>query len=159
MTELRADLVDVYLFRRSPAVELLQLRRTEGTLAGTWQPIMGHIEPGETAAACAVRELSEEVGLRAGDPALLGLWALQGVHPYYLPARDAIMLSPRFAAEVRPDWSPTLNDEHDAFRWIGAGAVRERFVWPGQWAAIDELLEWLLRPGSGGAPLVRLPGR
>lgn len=148
MPRIRADLVDVYIFRRSPAIEFLQLFRAPepgSALAQTWQPIMGHIEDGETAAACALRELKEEAGLAVGDPALLGVWALEGVHPFYIAGRDAIMLSPRFAAEAAPGWRPTLNEEHTDSRWVAD--VGASFMWPGQRAAIAELLE-MLRPGS-----------
>lgn len=148
MTQVRTDLVDVYVFRRDAgAVEFLQLRRVGEPLAGTWHPLMGHLEPGEAAPACARRELAEEVGLQAGDPSLLGLWALQGVHPYYLASRDAVMLTPRFAGEVRPDWSPNLNEEHDAHRWVREVKL---FMWPGQRAACTEILEVIV-PG-GAAP-------
>lgn len=148
MTQVRTDLVDVYVFRRGAgAVEFLQLRRVGEPLSGTWHPLMGHLEPSEAPAACARRELAEEVGLSPGDPALMGLWALQGVHPYYLPTRDAVMLTPRFAAEVRPGWSPRLNEEHDAHRWVREPGA---FLWPGQRAAVAEILEVVV-PG-GPAP-------
>src|ERR1043165_3075717 len=82
---LRTDIVDVYLARRvEDGFEFLQLRRREAPLAGTWQPVMGHIEERETALAAAVRELHEECALRRDDPRLLGLWALEQVHPYFL---------------------------------------------------------------------------
>ena len=35
-------------------------------MRGTWQPVMGHIEPGERARDTAVRELHEELGLAPG---------------------------------------------------------------------------------------------
>jgi 8-oxo-dGTP pyrophosphatase MutT (NUDIX family) len=149
----RADIVDVYVFRRAagmrPArVEFLQLRRVaDGTnLGATWQPIMGHVEPGETAVAAAMRELDEEAGLDERNAALLGVWALEQVHPYFLADKDCIMLSPRFAAEVTPGWEPILNNEHDAHRWVGAEEAREAMMWPGQAAACEEIVGWLLRP-------------
>jgi 8-oxo-dGTP pyrophosphatase MutT (NUDIX family) len=156
MTCIRSDLVDLYLFRRSGAlVEFLQLRRVGGSLDGTWHPIMGHLEPAETAADAVRREMHEEVGLAADNDALLGLWGLQGVHPYFLHARDAVMLTPRFAGEVRPDWTPTLNDEHDAHRWVPAARVRDMFLWPGQWAACAEVMD-LIISGGPAADALRL---
>lgn len=158
---IRTDLVDVYVFRRTRVpsrldpsgeargggerIEFLQLRRA-GTepLSGTWQCIMGHVEPGETAIECAWRELSEEAGLTPRDPALLGFWALEQVHPYYLPSRDAIMMSPRFATEVAPDWTPTLNDEHDDARWVSAADAMHAFMWPGQRACVREIMEFIV---------------
>ncbi len=173
----RSDIVDVYIFRRRPTkarvdpageavggddvVELLHLRRapTEehgGRLAGTWQCLMGHVEGGETAIECVWRELKEEVGLEQDSPELLGLWSLEQVHPYFLASSNAIMLSPRFAAEVVGDWHATLNDEHDAVRWLRASDAEKSFMWPGQRAAIREIRQEILRPGSLSEPLLRL---
>jgi 8-oxo-dGTP pyrophosphatase MutT (NUDIX family) len=154
---IRTDIVDVYVFRRFPAeslsriepyVEVLQLYRAEPPLPQTWQPVMGHVEQGETAAACAWRELREEVGLSRGDAGLVGLWALEQVHPFYMAELDAVVLSPRFAAEVVARWEPRLNGEHAACRWIATHQAHRYFMWPGQVAAVHEITQWLLKPGS-----------
>jgi dATP pyrophosphohydrolase len=154
---IRTDIIDVYFFRRVPAqplspdepyVEVLQLYRAEEPLASTWQPVMGHVEAGETAAACAWRELHEEVGLDRRDPALVGLWALEQVHPYFMADLDAVVMSPRFAAEVHASWQPRLNGEHSAARWIASYQAHRYFMWPGQVAAVREITQWLLKPGS-----------
>jgi dATP pyrophosphohydrolase len=149
----RTDIVDVYVFRRSAGpgnagVEFLQLLRAAAPLAATWHPVMGHIEAGETAVACALRELEEELGLKRDDRALMGVWALEQVHPYYVAEIDWVVLSPRFAAEVRAGWEPRINHEHTAARWVSAGEVRKKFMWPGQVAACGEIADHLLRPGS-----------
>ncbi len=138
--QLRADIIDVYIFRATPPdIELLQLRRSRPPLPGSWQPIMGHIEPGETALTAARREVREETGLDMAASFVLGLWALEQVHPFYLPDLDAIILSPRFALQVDSSWTPTLNAEHDACRWVAARDAGEHFMWPGQRATIAEL--------------------
>jgi 8-oxo-dGTP pyrophosphatase MutT (NUDIX family) len=163
----RTDIVDVYIFRRPAAsdrpgvVEFLQLLRTGDPLGGTWQPVMGHIEAGETAVRTALREVKEEVGLMAGDPALLGMWALEQVHPYYVVAIEAIVLSPRFCIEVDQAWEPRLNSEHSARRWITAPrhvrgspdaemlrAACDQFMWPGSKRAVEEVVHEIVREGS-----------
>ncbi|MEO1129332.1 MAG: NUDIX domain-containing protein [Planctomycetota bacterium] len=155
----RTDIVDVYVFRaRSGAgedadIDLLQLHRASDPLGATWQPIMGHIESGETAVTTAVRELAEEVGLTPTGDAFRGMWALEQVHPFYLAALDCIVMSPRFAVEVAPGWEPTLDHEHDDARWITwplhAGMpASDFFMWPGQRAAIAELTTAIARRGS-----------
>lgn len=151
---LRSDIVEVYVFRKAgPHVEFLQLHRTTDPLKGTWQPIMGHVEQGETAVRAAVRELAEEVSLWTGDEALVGIWALEQVHPYYVAAVDAIVLGPRFAAEVRPGWEPKLNPEHAAARWVRDASA---FLWPGQRRAAEELLSDIADHASPTRHLLRV---
>jgi 8-oxo-dGTP pyrophosphatase MutT (NUDIX family) len=166
---IRSDVVDVYVFRpcrvdesrgapladdrdgeveARRGVEFLQLLRAAEPLAGTWQPVMGHVERGETATACALRELREEVGLAESSPHLVALWALEQVHPFYVERIDSIVLSPRFAAQVTAGWEPRLNREHTGARWVPWAEVWRRFMWPGQAAACREIVEHLLRPGS-----------
>ena len=158
MPTLRCDIIDVYLFRRRPGAEFLQVLRAADSkhMPATWHPVMGHVEAGETAVACALRELDEEVGLREGDPSCLGLWALEQVHPFFLAASDEVVLSPRFAGEVAPAWRPRLNREHTSFRWVAAADVGQSFLWPGQRAAIAEITACLLRDGSPAAAALRI---
>lgn len=161
---IRSDIVDVYIFRATRAsdptsIEFLQLLRAGDPLGDTWQPVMGHVEAGETAANCARRELVEEAGLRAGDSAWLGLWALEQTHPYYVAAIDSIVISPRFAARVDPAWTPVLNGEHRDLRWVAAGDVDAQFFWPGQKLACREIVNEIMRPGSETAAALAIPFR
>ena len=169
---MRSDIIDVYVFRRprgrADVIEFLQLLRTGEPMGGTWQPVMGHIEAGETAPQTARRELLEEVGLAASDAAMLGLWALEQVHPYYIAAIECIVLSPRFAAEVDAAWEPTLNHEHSARRWIAmpvepelANADARRgslapWFWPGQRACVLEILHEIVNERSLSRERLRL---
>lgn len=157
MADIRADMVTVIVFRRTAGrVEFLQLRRAGEPYPGTWQPIMGRIEPNEPAATTAIRELREEAGLDAASPAFLGLWSLDQVFPFFLHTLDVVILSPTLGVEVAPDWSPTLNAENDSFRWVPADDIADAFVWPGHVASCREILDWLLRPGSACEPLLRV---
>lgn len=153
---LRSDIVDVYVFRQRSGsgtgagggagdVEFLQLLRSGPPLDRTWHPIMGHIEPGESAVRTALRELHEEVGLAAHAPVWRGMWALEQVHPYYIAAIDCIVMSPRFAVEVMVEWTPRLNGEHSSHRWTSADAD---FMWPGQKRAVEEIRREII----GGGP-------
>jgi 8-oxo-dGTP pyrophosphatase MutT (NUDIX family) len=153
---LRTDVFDVYIFRTiNGTTDILQLRRDEAPMLNTWQPIMGHIEGAESTTAAMWRELEEEVGLLRSHA--VAAYALEGVHPFYLASRDAILLSVRFAIEVAPDWTPHLNHEHDATRWVPLAEFRSSFMWPGQIAALDELRDYILNPNSLAREHLRLP--
>ena len=155
---IRTDIIDVYVFRRghrSRGVEFLQLRRSSGTLAKTWHPVMGHIEPGETATAAALRELAEETGYRPED-GLLGFWQLERVNTYFLARLDAVMMSPCFAAEADPNITPNLDEAHDQVRWVGHDHVDRTFMWPGQRQATGEILREVISPDSIASAVLRI---
>jgi 8-oxo-dGTP pyrophosphatase MutT (NUDIX family) len=67
-----------------------------------WGPPAGAREPGESAAACAQRELFEETGLRLS---LVACGAGNPVWPVYLAVAPP-------TAQIR------LSEEHDAFNWL-----------------------------------------
>lgn len=138
---IRTDIVDVYVLRPSgSSFDVLQLHRVESPLAGTWQPVMGHIEPGETAVAAAAREAGQELSLNLADEeACTELFTLEQVHPFFIAEFDAIVLSPRFVAVVKPGWEPALNEEHDDRRWMPLESAPAAFMWPGQRAALAEI--------------------
>ena len=160
----RSDIIDAYVFRRVPStnnpgssaagseIEVLQLRRTHAPAPATWHPVMGHIEAGERATDTLWRELAEELGL--GGSAVLDAWALEQVHPYFIADLDAVFLSPRFAVEVIPGFEPSINEEHDDFRWLPLARAIHEALWPGQRAALRELHKLL--EGDPSAELLRI---
>jgi len=162
MPQLRTDIIDVYVFRRTAAgpaavganVEFLQLRRCKGALCNTWQTIMGHSHPGETAVQTALRELKEETGI--APPVLLNLWQLEEVNTYFLASHDAIVMSPCFAAEVPAGAEPVLNDEHDQARWVKRDHADRFFVWPGQRQAIAGIIRDILGSDSSLREILRV---
>lgn len=167
---LRTDIVEVHVFRepgaRADVVEFLQILRASEPLARTWHPVMGHIEPGETAVAAAIRELREEIALDPAGASFGGMWALEQVHPFFVNEIDAIVLSPRFVVGVAPAWEPTLNAEHAAHRWIAAPRsisdvahlrdATDHFLWPGQKQALAEVLHEIVRTDSSSREHLRI---
>jgi 8-oxo-dGTP pyrophosphatase MutT (NUDIX family) len=147
---IRTDIVDLYVLRPNHgSFHVLQLRRVGAPLGGTWQPVMGHIEPGETAVAAAAREAGQELGVNLADEReCTELFALEQVHPFFIAELDAVFLSPRIVAVVGADWEPSLNEEHDAHRWLPIESAGELFMWPGQRAALAEA-RGLLDPSQG----------
>ncbi|HEX7008734.1 MAG TPA: NUDIX domain-containing protein [Phycisphaeraceae bacterium] len=158
---IRTDIVEVYVFRRPlhrprGEVRFLQLRRAvQATLPQTWQPVMGHVEAGETAAQAALRELREETGYCV-ERGLMGLWQLETPSVYFLHRQESVMISPCFAAQVDPAVEPVLDASHDAARWVERAMADRAFLWPGQRAAVTQIVRDLLEPGSRVEPILRI---
>ncbi|MCC7390500.1 MAG: NUDIX domain-containing protein [Phycisphaerales bacterium] len=155
---IRTDIVDVYVFRRpgkGQDVEFLQLHRASGAMTGTWQPVMGHVEAGETAMRAAVRELREETGWQIGTDTL-GFWQLESLNSFFLAEQDAVMLCPGFAVEIPPTAEPTLDAAHDDHRWVRRDSTDRLFLWPGQRQAIVQIVRDILPVDSPLREILRL---
>ena len=67
-----------YLYLMDGDRVLLQQRRNTGYMDGHWvASAAGHVELGETAGACAVREAAEELGIRVAESDLQPLSVMQ----------------------------------------------------------------------------------
>ena len=132
--------------------EFLQLRRhNTGYLDGTWQTVRGSIEPGETAAAAAVRELREETAVTPAD-----FYRLGSVETFYDLSSDAVWHSAAFFALLWRDAPVALNHEHDAVRWVDDNELDRHFMWPSEKPLLREIREELLRDGSLCKPYLRI---
>ncbi|QHO90494.1 NUDIX hydrolase [Actinomyces sp. 432] len=113
--------------RPGPAADtevLLQLRRNTGFMDGHWAAgIAGHVEPGESVTAAAVREGAEEMGVVIDPGELLPLTAMHRSNAVGGPA-----------LEQRVDFFFTLT------RWYGAPTIQEPAKCGGlEWFALDSL--------------------
>ena len=142
----RHDLVIVYVLRPTQdgrGHEILQLRRRESSyMGGTWQFCGGKIEPGETAAQAALRELEEETNLFPRQFSFLS-----HIESFYLARTDTVWHRIGFCAVVRREDEVQLNDEHTAHRWIGRPDLRREVTWPGERASLAEIFREHLKPG------------
>ena len=141
--------VEVYLFRRRPALRILLLRRAAGrrTLPGVWQPVTGKLRRGERALAAAAREVREETGLE-----LRRWWALETTAIYFDPIDDCTRVLPLFAAEIPSGARVELSSEHDAFRFVAPSRAAALVLWDTQRVALDALRSQILaRPRLAAA--------
>jgi 8-oxo-dGTP pyrophosphatase MutT (NUDIX family) len=99
----------------------LALRRVPERL-GYWNLVAGGVEPGETPAEAARRELLEETGLETEVqelPVELSYSLLEDppeVRARYAPGLETITVHP-FVADSPSGWEPVLDGEHDDHRW------------------------------------------
>jgi len=119
-------------------------------MGGTWQPVSGAIEPGETAWQAAIRELHEEAGL-----APVELYRLPVVNTFYISDGDTLWHSVPFCAIVDPAEPVVLNDEHDALRWVARCDADKAFMWATDRSAIAELCRTILDDGEA-KPYLRI---
>jgi dATP pyrophosphohydrolase len=154
VAQIRADGIAVYVYRRTPLLEFLQVRRSKiaGEYEGTWQTIYGGIHDGETATQAALRELKEETGLVPTE-----MWQVEYLESFYFRPKDYVVLMPVFAVEVPRDAEVKLNDEHDDFRWVQEAVLDSFFMWRTQREALRILIEAFRDPGQSRKFLV-IPG-
>jgi type II secretory ATPase GspE/PulE/Tfp pilus assembly ATPase PilB-like protein/8-oxo-dGTP pyrophosphatase MutT (NUDIX family) len=146
MTAIEVGTVDVFVIR--PLAEgwrVLALRRTVGTRCpGAWEPVHGHIEPGEEPEDAALREVREETGL-----AVDRLYVVR-VQPFYLRKVKRVEMAVVFAAFVAEPADVTIAGEHDDHAWLSVDDALARYGFPGERASLREIVE-LLATGDAGA--------
>jgi len=115
-SERRAFSVAVYA-RRAGRVLVIEHRRL-----GTWLPVGGELEVGETPLEAAARELREETSLVGAFPPLAG--ALDGVprgmlgYEEHLAGAKGLHMNFVFVCDVAGDADVRPNEEFGAWRWV-----------------------------------------
>jgi 8-oxo-dGTP pyrophosphatase MutT (NUDIX family) len=135
----------VFVTRRDGS-EVLVLHRSPQQ-GGYWHVVAGGVEADETAAAAAARELHEETGLVAEVEG--GVEVVEYVYSLteepadrralYDPAVAAVTVT-CFRAAAPDEWEPTLDWEHDDYRWCGLDQAFDLLRWPDTASALRELV-------------------
>ena len=131
-----SDEVLVYVRR---GAEWLVLHRSPAHGA-YWHSVAGGVDPGETDADAAARELHEEVGLVA-RPVALGRSFSYVPEEWEPRSRDGEgpFSVACFVVEAPAGWEPTLDWEHDDYRWCTPEAAAQLLHWPEPRAVVEEL--------------------
>ncbi len=106
---------------------LLARRVSPPRLAGMWELPGGKVEPGETIAAAAARELDEElsIGISVVD-ALDDAYPLEGGYELVV-----------VRAELLPGTEPIAGVAHDAVRWLSDADVADFLASPSDSAVVN----------------------
>jgi 8-oxo-dGTP pyrophosphatase MutT (NUDIX family) len=122
------------------------LDRTLPDVPPRWFAVGGAIEPGEDAAAAAVREVFEETGLRIDDPGpviLTRRFEFEFEGSAYEQEEHYFLVSTRAFEPVAAGWSPTELATTTGHRWWSIDDLRDtgETVYP---EGLADLLERLL---------------
>lgn len=124
----RCTMVSVVVLRgQGGAARVLLLRRAGAFLRGAWSYVAGHIEAGERASDCALRELREETGLVPRE-----LYSADRCEEFHFDGTGAIEIVPAFVAFVADDATVRTSTEHDAFDWYTFDDAIARVPFGGQ---------------------------
>ncbi|WP_350348682.1 NUDIX domain-containing protein [Agromyces sp. G08B096] len=106
---------------------LLQRRAGTGYYDGWWAAsAAGHVDPGESVFACAVRETAEELGVEVARPALEALTAMHRTAP---TGRDVDQrLDVFFACRSWRGIPSLVEQKADALEWFALEALPDRLV-------------------------------
>ncbi len=122
---------------------VLALERTDAR-GGFWQPVTGRIEPGESPAEAAMRELREETGLVQLPRSLdyVHAFAQRETQPPRLIEETA------FAVKAPAGFEPRLDPaEHGHAEWVDAATACDRFPFEGLKESVRRALRRGPHPG------------
>lgn len=109
---------------------LLQLRRD----TGTWAPPSGSVEPGETVAECAIREVEEESGIAVLPEAVVAVLSGAEYDVTYPNGDKLATVTTVFRCRPIDDLSPRVNDdESQDMRYFPGDALPKNMLPRHRW--------------------------
>jgi type II secretory ATPase GspE/PulE/Tfp pilus assembly ATPase PilB-like protein/8-oxo-dGTP pyrophosphatase MutT (NUDIX family) len=146
MAQVEIGTVDVFVISpRSAGWRVLALQRaTDTRCPGAWEPVHGHIEPGEEPEDSAIREVREESGL------VVDRLYNACVQPFYLHKTHTLQLAIVFAAFVDEPGALVTGAEHQRAEWLSVEEALVRFSFPAERQSLRTIVE-LLATGNAGA--------
>lgn len=138
---IQVGVVDVVVFRQvARGWQTLALQRAPHVRCpGAWEMVHGNVEKGESLPAAALREATEETGLKP-----LRLLSI-AMHPFYVVPTGTVQLAGVFAAVVDGEGKVTCSEEHTKHAWLTISQARRRFVWPHERRVLGDAYDLLRR--------------
>jgi 8-oxo-dGTP pyrophosphatase MutT (NUDIX family) len=143
---------------RGAESRVLMLRRSNAD-GGFWHCIAGALDQDEKDEDGAARELREETGF-ARETLSTRLYEYAypielavPEHRSHYPSGTTEIEVACFRVDLGEQLLPTLNVEHDAYRWCGFDEVRKLFRWPTVAEAFQHVVRELVDDHQKGASL------
>ncbi len=131
MSELRMTTL-VHLVRDGEYLMLHRIKKNKDVNAGKWIGVGGHLEPGETAEECAMRETFEETGLTVNS------LVFRGIVDFY---NDGDYDDERIYIYTSEDFSGSLKECNEGvLAWIPEDQVLSLNLWEGDPVFLKPLL-------------------
>jgi 8-oxo-dGTP pyrophosphatase MutT (NUDIX family) len=134
--------------------QVLVLHRVSG-LGGFWHVVAGGVEAAESWEDAATRELYEETGFSPNKP--LGSCPRSSFSYSVKPSRSVdagsgivrsgLVRVDCVVVEVEDDAEPTLNSEHDSYRWCSLQEAMRLLRWP----TVRDAMRVLVAPDQAAA--------
>ena len=143
MSIIASKIIEVCIFkfeRDQPRYLLLHRSKEERIYPDIWQFVSGSIEENESAVDAALRELSEETGLKPK-----AFWVVPHISMFYDPGYDTVNLCPLFAVQSEAGSNPRLSAEHYEFGWFSFQESIKKLVWPSQRQGLQLVNDYIVR--------------
>lgn len=130
--------VQVFVFCKNPSFKVLILKRTPER-SSYWQPVSGGVEKGEKLIETALREVSEETGIKD----IKSIIDIEYTFAYKETKKGVLMNMQDFcfAGEIENIFDIKLSDEHEEYKWCSYIEAKEYLKWEHNLNALEKLMQ------------------